>query len=74
MRHDWMVDVLADLDRYARKHGLSRLSGDLRAAMTSAVNPVVESKGPEGEHWPLARPGSAHNLNRAVQDRAGDRR
>ena len=38
MRHDWMIDVLKDLQSYARENNLGPLEADLTQSILKIVN------------------------------------
>jgi hypothetical protein len=51
MKHDWIIGVIADLNRYATRHGLDDLSRHLGAALTSAREDAPQPReGYRGAH------------------------
>ena len=49
MRHDWILDVLADLRAYALTNGLPQLATELDAALRTAGREIAGGSGGSGD-------------------------
>jgi hypothetical protein len=67
MSHDWILDVLADLRRYALKNDLPRLARQVDAALRTARHELVQARpapptdGPDDGEGGSAPPGGRPN-------------
>lgn len=58
MGHDWILDVLTDMQSYAERNGLPGLAGKIAETLTLARIEVGVDPGPDhDETLPRVRPG-----------------
>ena len=68
MANDWIIDVLADLKKYAAKNGLAALARQLDDTTLVAASEIAATQG-GGQELTIGEIGNTGGLYRAVASR-----